>query len=554
MRLSFLFILLFPFFSFAQLAPAKYWIQFTDKNNNPYSISDPSQFLSSRAIDRRNKQGIAVQLNDLPLTPAYIDSVGNTGVSILNKSKWLNGLIIQTTDSLALVNISLLPFVNKIDTIAKFKKLEEKKAKKFKEELVLEEGDYNYGISFNQLHMVGGEGLHEKGYQGQGMIIAVLDAGFWKVDSLAAFDNLRANNQILGTWDFVANNDSVYEDHSHGMSVLSTMAGNLNGQLIGTSPKANFWLLRSEDAGSEYIIEEYNWVVAAEFADSVGADIITSSLGYTIFDIYYQNHTYNDMDGNTCPSSIGADIAASKGILVVNSAGNEGASSWKYIGAPADGDSVLAVGAVDVSGVYASFSSNGPSVDGQIKPNVAAQGQGAVVASTFGGVQYANGTSFSCPLIAGMVACLWQANPDLTNMELIDAIQKSASQYENPDALLGYGIPNFFIADTILAGLDSNLLLNSILLNIYPNPFNGNFKFDFYSEINQTLVVELYDLLGRRILSLEKSLIINSYNIITVAAENLERGIYILQLIEEDCFGEISTLQECSFKRLLTKY
>jgi len=247
----------------------------------------------------------------------------------------------------------------------------------------------------------------------------------------------------LGTWDFVANEASVNEDNVHGMSCLSTIAANLPGLFVGTAPKSSFYLYRTEDISGEYPIEEQNWVAAAEKADSLGVDVFSVSLGYTTFDNSSFNHDYTDMNGNTTIISKGCDLAAKKGILVVVAAGNEGNGAWKYITAPADADSVLAVGAVNTARQVAGFSSYGPSSDGQIKPDVAAVGQGAVIANqNTGGPVFNNGTSYACPIMAGIVSCLWQAFPEVNNMTIIDEVRKSSDRANMPDDRTGYGVPN----------------------------------------------------------------------------------------------------------------
>ncbi len=540
----------------SQIAPSKYLIQFTDKNNSPYSIDNPCEYLSQKAIDRREKQNINIRQNDLPVNPAYIDSIKNTGVTILNKSKWFNAVTIYTTDSIALEKINSFSFVLKI---SKFQKLVNKTKEKYytkkfpadfkiintTKKQLLNKNDktissnqaYNYGYSYNQINMIAGDYIHNSGYKGEGMTIAILDAGFLRVDSLHVFDSLWKNNQISGVHDFVEQNGNVFNKHSHGMMVLSLMGGNYPYKIIGTAPKANFWLLRSEDADSEYIIEEDNWVAAAEFADSVGADIINSSLGYTTFDDSLQNHTYVDMNGNTTRITIGADIAASKGIIVVNSAGNSGDSPWKYIGAPADGDSVLTVGGVDSNGIYADFSSTGPSYDGRIKPNIVAQAKQAIVASPLGDIWAGNGTSFSSPIIAGMTACLWQAHPDLTNMQIINAIEKSSSQYNNPDFITGYGIPNFALANMILSGFDIGNLDLQNSATVFPNPFVNIIYIVIYSEYIQTINIELYDITGRKIYTEKKLLKINGYNYLSINnIEHISKGIYFLKLSNNKIF------------------
>jgi subtilisin family serine protease len=362
---------------------------------------------------------------------------------------------------------------------------------------------FDYGFGYTQIHMLGGDLMHEMGYRGQGKVIAILDAGFLNANTLSVFDSIWQNNQVLGTHDFVRGGDIQFDEHVHGAMVLSCMAANSPGQLIGTAPKASYWLLRSEDGATEYIIEEYNWVSAAEYADSVGADIINSSLGYTEFDDPALNHTYADMDGNTAVCTRGADMAARKGILVVNSLGNEGSSQWYYLSAPSDGDSVMGIGAVDGSGVYASFSSHGPSYDGRVKPDVVAQGSGVAIVDPYSGsITFGGGTSFSSPITAGMVACLWQANPSLNNMQIAQAIKQSASQYENPDDMLGYGIPDYVLANNILTVI-SGPEGNPGIFDIYPNPFADTFTIDLtamedQSNLNKGLCrVDISDLTGR---------------------------------------------------------
>ncbi len=538
----------------SQIAPSKYLIQFTDKNNSSYSIDNPSEYLSQKAIYRREKQGINIRQNDLPVNTEYIDSIKNTGVTILNKSKWFNAVTIYTTDSIALEKINSFSFVLKISKFQKIinKTKEKYYTKKFPADFkiinttkknLLNKNDktiganqaYNYGYSYNQINMIAGNYIHNFGYKGEGMTIAILDAGFWHVDSLHAFDSLWKNNQILGVHDFVEQNGNVFDKHYHGMMVLSLMGGNYPYKIIGTAPKANFWLLRSEDSNSEYIIEEDNWVAAAEFADSAGADIINSSLGYTIFDDSLQNHTYADMNGNTTRITTGADIAASKGIIVVNSAGNSGDSQWKYIGAPADGDSVLTVGGVDSNGIYADFSSTGPTYDGRIKPNIVAQAKETIIASPLGDILAGNGTSLSSPIIAGMTACLWQAHPDLTNMQIINAIEKSSSQYNNPNFLMGYGIPNFALANMILSGFNIDNFDFQNSADIFPNPFINTIYIVIYSEYTQTINIELYDIIGKKIYTEEKLLKINGYNYMSINnLEHLSKGIYFLKLSSDN--------------------
>ncbi len=433
---------------------SRYIVRLKDKGTNPFSISNPSQYLTARSIQRRTKYNIAIDSFDLPITPRYIDSIRLAGaVTILNSSKWLNQVAIQTTDAAALAKINSFPFVLSTGPVgAKGQQTETPVNKKLDGPDSTITGPppsgvatdyYNYGQSYGQVHLHNGEFLHNRGFRGQGMHMAVLDAGFFHYLTLPTFDSIRNNNQILGTWDFVAGNASVDEDNSHGMNCLSTIAANMPGIFMGTAPKTSFYLYRTEDVNSEYPIEEQNWVAGMERADSLGIDIASTSLGYFSFDNPAWSYTYINMDGNTTISAKGADIAAKKGIVVVMAAGNEGNSAWHYIITPSDADSVMAVGAVSTSGVVGSFSSYGPSSDGQIKPSVAAVGVGAVIASpSTGQPTFGNGTSFACPNMAGLTTCLWQAFPEVNNMAIINAMQQSATRATNPDNRVGYGIPD----------------------------------------------------------------------------------------------------------------
>ena len=354
--------------TFEQTAPAKYRIEFTDKNNTPYSLNAPDAFLSAKALERRNKQEIPLTFNDLPVTPAYLDSLTASGARVLTVSKWFNAATIQVFDDLALQKIATLTFVKKNYALkSSGGKSPNEPEGQSGIQAIEASSDLNYGPSWWQTAIHNGHLLHNKGYTGRNITIAVIDGGFYHVNELPAFERLRENGQILGNRDFVDAAADVYAENSHGMSVLSIIGGYIPGELVGTAPDASFWLLRSEDVSSEYKIEEDNWIAAAEFADSVGADIINTSLGYARFDDPLQNHTYAEMDGNTTRISRAADLAASKGMLVVVSAGNQGNIAWKYITAPADADSVLTIGAIDQTGLVAEFSSRGPSSDGQGK-------------------------------------------------------------------------------------------------------------------------------------------------------------------------------------------
>jgi serine protease AprX len=534
-KIAFLLFYLITGSLIAQIAPDKYFIEFTDKTGTPYSIDHPEQFLSARSLERRARHEVPTTEQDLPVNPSYVTAVSGTGVTVLNRTKWFNGVVIYAPDTSALQTIRNFPFVNKVlkyhsgstssNPVGNDKfDLERKVTLPVVPQQDLKDGN-PYGRAYNQIHMLKGDALHALGFRGEGMVIAVLDAGFYMADLLPVFDSLRVNHQILGTRDFVVPGHSVYSESSHGMSVLSTMAGNIPGVMVGTAPKAEYWLFRTEDVSGENYIEEYNWVSGAEVADSVGADVINSSLGYTTFDDSRWDHTWADLNGHTALATQGANLAASKGIAVVNSAGNEGAKPWRYISVPADGDNVLAVGAVDSLGVYAGFSSHGLP-GGRIKPNVATQGQFALVAAVDSSIMYSSGTSFSSPIMAGLVACLWQAKPEISVSDLYWAIEMSGNQYLNPDTLTGYGIPDMTQALGHL-GISKKGKRNT---TIYPNPVKENLTVRYVGSTDEEIVIEIFSRVGQLLFQKEYSVKSDSSEIPILLNENYPSGFYILKI------------------------
>ena len=498
----------------AQSQFSKYIIVLKNKNNTPFSLNNPSVYLSAKAIARREKQNISIDSTDIPVNASYIDSIRNTGaVTVLNVSKWLNQVLIQTTDNAALDKIKQFSFVKNVTGIAARKRsagydeslrlFETSPTKKVKK--VQDGGNYyNYGNAYAQINIHEGEFLHNKNFRGEGMIIAVLDAGFYHYDSNPLFDSIRINNQVLGTWDFVGNKSSVTEEHTHGMLCFSTIAANKPGAMVGTAPKAKYYLFRTEDVYSEYPVEEQHWVAAAEMADSLGVDIITTSLGYATFDNPSLDYEYADMNGKTTISAIGAAYAFKKGIFVSASAGNYGNSPWHYIVTPADGENVLAVGSVHASGVLSGFSSYGPSSDGRIKPDVVSVGSNTVVAGVDGNPTNAySGTSLANPNLAGLVTCLWQAFPERTNAEILDAVRKSSTQYTSPDDKKGYGIPNMRFAYNILLNKreeESNKrILGKEWLKAYPVPFVSTFTILVNPQQTSRASIVLHNTLGQKV-------------------------------------------------------
>ena len=531
----------------AQSTSALYRVKFIDKGNSAYSVSRPSEFLSTRSIERRLLQRIPLNESDLPINPDFIIALKNSGAEVIYTSKWLNLAIVKTDNKSVIEEIMQKPFIKEIKPVDYlFQKQGHPRRKPFfdpegvgkvssrlKTSGNKSSNAFDYGVSLNQAEMIRIDQLHNLGFTGNGMTIAVIDGGFNSVNIMAAFDSIRLNGQILGTEDFVQPGNNVYGTNmsTHGTMVLSTMGGNLPGQIVGTAPKASYWLLRSEDVLAEYLMEEYYWVNAAEYADSVGADIINSSLGYTVFDNATENHSYSDMDGNTTVVTIGADMAASKGILVVNSAGNSGNDSWHYIGAPADGDSVLTIGAVDPTGSYASFSSVGPTSDGRIKPDVTAQGSNTIVAIVPSGIASGSGTSFSSPIISGAAACLWQANPTYSNMELINAIRMSGSQSNSPDNLKGWGIPNFMLANNLLTSYMLQKTETFTGLRIYPIPFSNKINIEIESTSWTTVDIKIANSIGYSVVEMKGVELNKGVNLIVFnKLERLPLGIYMVHI------------------------
>lgn len=466
-------------------AQNRYWIKFTDKTGTPHSITNPSTFLSNKAIIRRTNAGISIHNSDLPVNPTYIAQIENVpNVTVLYASKWLNGVVATITNTAALNTISSFGFVSSSNKVNRVKKQERNlQLTPLPENPVnrTHTAGFNYGSSLTQAQQLNLTCLHAAGFKGQGMTIAVLDNGFSNANLNPVFDSLRLQSGILGTYDFVNMESNVYNDGAHGAMVFSTLAGNSPGNLIGTAPYAQYWLFTTEDDNSETISEEYNWIRGAEFADSVGADILTTSLGYFTFDGGLNNHIKADLNGRIAPMSIAANMAARKGMVVLNAAGNSG-GGITTIGVPADADSIIAVGAIDGNGNRAGFSSVGPSADGRIKPDLAAMGQGAIVCLTNGGFASANGTSFSCPILAGAVACFWQKNQSLNSFMVVNALKANASQNTNPDNLLGWGVPNM----CAVVGLTEYDKLKNANFRLSPNPTNGKTQV----ELTQTFATE----------------------------------------------------------------
>lgn len=423
----------------------RFRVSLADKKNNPYSLKHPEKFLSPKSLERRAKFKIKLDAHDLPVTPAYVDGLRRAGMSVLNMSKWNNTVLVETTDSAAAVALTSLPYVSAVRLLWAGQPAAPKAPKTDRHDIVTNRRDTldnYYGRAVTQVEMLGVDKLHAAGFRGAGVTIAVVDGGFYNADCLDALRGCK----ILGTRNFVHPGRSVYEEQSHGMQVLSCIGSRWENAIVGTAPDASFYLLVSEDGGSESLVEEDNWCAAIEYADSVGADIVTSSLGYYEFDNPADSYRYRDLDGRTAAISRAASLAAGRGMVVVNSAGNSGDEPWKKISVPADATDILTVGAVDADRTNTNFSSLGPAADGRVKPDVAAMGGRSAVLLVDGTVGAASGTSFSAPILCGAVACLWQACPGLSPVKLMDAVRRSGDRADYPDNVYGYGIPNVWNA------------------------------------------------------------------------------------------------------------
>ena len=418
----------------------KYRISLTDKAATTYSIQQPEEFLSRKSIDRRLRQKLAIDSTDLPVCKKYVDAIRKKGVHVLVTGKWDNFVTVSCNDSMLIDEIAKLPFVRSTEKVWQGKVSAVTK----RDSLINDpqRSDSLYGPAITQIEMSRANLLHDAGFKGQGMTIAVIDAGFHNADKITAMQNIR----ILGTKDFVNPQSDIFAESSHGMAVLSCIAMNRPGVMTGTAPEASFWLLRSEDEYSEHLVEQDYWAAAVEYADSVGVDVLNTSLGYYAFDDKSKNYKLRNLDGHHALMSRQASRIADKGMVLVCSAGNSGAGSWKKITPPGDAENVITVGAVNKYGVLAPFSSVGNTADGRVKPDVVAVGLGSDVMGTDGNLRHANGTSFSSPIMCGMVACLWQACPKLTAKQIIDLVRQSGDRADFPDNIYGYGIPDLWKA------------------------------------------------------------------------------------------------------------
>lgn len=429
----------------AQQDTLKYRISLKDKAATVYSLARPEGFLSKKAVARRQRQHLPIDSTDLPVCRRYMDEIRKQGVNIVIAGKWENFVTVSCNDSTLIDRVAALPFVSATEKVWIAPKSDVLTVATQRDPVVNSPkmyADSLYGAAISQIQLSKGDKLHEAGFKGQGMTIAILDAGFHNVDQITAMQNIH----VLGIKDFVNPQADIFAESSHGMMVLSCIGMNQPNVMTGTAPEASFWLLRSEDEYTEHLVEQDYWAAAVEFADSVGVDVLNTSLGYYSFDDKSKNYSYRELDGRHALMSRQASRIADKGMILVCSAGNSGASSWKKINPPGDAENVLTVGAVNKAALLAAFSSVGNTADNRIKPDVVAVGEGADVIATNGNQGKVNGTSFSSPIMCGMVTCLWQACPTLTAKEVIEVVRQSGDRAGFPDNIYGYGVPDIWKA------------------------------------------------------------------------------------------------------------
>jgi subtilisin family serine protease len=508
-------------------APYRYLVYLKDK---PQAF-DPASLFTKSALEKRARYNIPFDDRDKPVDPAYIEQLKNLNASVIYQSNWLNAVLIQANEE-NIEQIKTMPGVLKIQRAGggNVKKSNKSKysgtqsAEDCEDVADIEDYEDNFTSSFAQFHLLNGEYLHEQGFNGEGMTVAVCDNGFYNANTNPGFSHVFSENRLLGTYDYVHGDSAVYDESSgsHGSNCFSFIGGLKTNQYIGTATRSSFYLFHTEDNSGERLQEEFNLALALERCSQVGVDVVTISLGYFTFQVPSENHDTTDMHSNNTPAAIAANIASSKGILVFAAAGNS--NDGIYITTPSDADSAVCVAAVDINGNIASFSSHGLPGDPRIKPNVAAMGVSASYLTPSGNVNMGNGTSYATPSLAGMATCLWQAFPSKTNWEIKTAIEQSASQYLTPDKRVGYGIPDFKKAYQLLS--TPTFVSNPVIENdysIFPNPFENSITI---TNSGQSTIqsVQLYNSIGQMVYS-DQSFSSNS-----ITLDGLSIGMYLVQL------------------------
>ena len=517
----------------AQALPQnRYVIFLSDKEGTAYSLDRPLEYLSPAALERRELQGIALDSSDLPVNADYVAQLAEAGAEVYYTSRWLNAVMVdgdQDADAYRALN-----FVDRVELIKPTRSEGGRKKQGYSysgasPSAAIENTEAQL-LNVLQNEMLGIDAMHQAGYTGQGISVAVFDGGFKGVDSVSYFRHLYENGQMIPGYDFVGNSPDVYRYGQHGTEALSCIAAYQPGVLEAGAYEANIMLCITEESGSEYRVEEYNWLFAAEMADSAGIDIISTSLGYTTFDDPAMNYEYEDLDGNTAVITRAVNLAAQKGILCVISAGNEGSGRWRYVSPPADAIDVLSVGAVSSSGDRVSFSSFGPTADGRVKPDVSALGLQTVVVNSRGEVVRSNGTSFSAPLITGLTAGVWEAFPGETNLEIIERIRLAGNSSLAPNNELGYGIPTFSAA--LLVPVPGEEEIREANYRVYPNPIESGKLFVEAKtrDLSFPVEVRIYNSTGQ--LVTHTLFTSDTFSpTLSLDTSGLGRGVYILHIL-----------------------
>ena len=515
---------------FAQ-SPTCYRIYLSDKNNTPYSIDNPSEFLSQRAIDKRTRFNIPITEQDLPVNPQYKQQILALHAEIqpLAVSKWMNTFTIYCPDSTVLPQILNLPFVDSMEAVGNYVLYDapvyqhpENPIPMVHSSSIPTKDAIDYGEGLAQIALFNGVPLHEEGFHGEGMLIAVIDGGFFGIENTNFYQDLVNSGRFYGHYSLMPNFvDTLTSgwDEVHGTVVTSAMAANTNGELVGTAPGASYALIHTEWVGSEEIIEEDFWANGAEIADSLGADVINSSLGYRMFPDFPQNDiTYENMNGVHSIASRCATILGQKGVIVCVAAGNDGNSEFYHISRPGDAFDILCVGACTSDSIIASFSSRGYSYDGRVKPDIISQGVETACYNPFNMLEFSNGTSLATPVAAGMCACLWQAMPCYTSTQIMQMIRESGHLYNNPNPEFGYGIPNFYQIYASHVGIND---YKPLTLSIYPNPVTD--KLNILNPDGNVHTVTLYNASGQLVLQTA----VPHSPILEINVTSLPKGFYI---------------------------
>ena len=501
-----------------------YRLQLKDKGNPLFSLTHPEDYLSSESVERRLRQNLPIDSFDIPLDPAYLEVVAETGATIRSTGKWLKTVVVSLNDTLTILpRLKNLSFVDSIYCVwegtlpdASGASVNTSLRTAFRQSTI-----NSYGAGFAQIALENGHLLHNAGFRGKGMTIAVIDGGFANADKTDYFNP----EHIKGIKNFNhETTDMLREGTDHGTRVLSCMLSDKSGEMTGTAPDADYYLFRTEVTDNEFPVEEDYWIAALEYADSLGVDIVTSSVGYSTFDDSTMNHTQAQLDGKSVLISRAAGLAASRGILLFNSAGNEGSNDWKKIIFPADAENIITVGSVTKDSVRSAFSSVGFTIDGRIKPDLAAMGSSTSVVTSSDTIIQANGTSFSTPIMAGLAACLWEGCPDLNSFAMLKLLREAGNRFQNPDSLTGYGI-----ADVYKAYIQQKTDIRPIILSSDPiyisiNPIDNRLYVNLTgSEQYGKCLLNIYTTLGNRILTV--------YGLSgPVDISPLPKGVYIVSL------------------------